>query len=234
MNSSRGQKKSKIPRALSESTRTGRRRSPKVLERSLKQRAQILDAAARVIGRCGYAGCSISRVAKKAKVAHGSVYLQFSSQQELFDEVLLSSVANMLEAVGQATRGARSVRELEEKGMRANLRHLTENPHLYRVSSEAEVYAPEAFKRHFDEINRRYSSAIRRLLQSSIAEGPNLDNKVTALAAMLEGARMRLLLRFGVKEQKYIGLPDHALETYLRFVTAGIEAVLGTTFAVAP
>ena len=44
-------KKAKLPRALAPATRTGRRRSAQVLERSLKQREQILDAAARVIGR---------------------------------------------------------------------------------------------------------------------------------------------------------------------------------------
>lgn len=224
-------KKAKLPRALAPATRTGRRRSAQVLERSLKQREQILDAAARVIGRHGYAGCSISRVAARAKVAHGSVYLHFSSQQDLFDEVLLDSVTRLLDAVGKATRGARSVRELEEKGLRANLQYLTDHPWLYRVSSEAEVYAPEAFRRHFDEINQRYRSSLRRLLRGEVANDPALDDRLSALAAMLEGARMRLLLRFGVKDRRYVGLPEPALQTYLGFVAAGIDALLGASLA---
>lgn len=206
-------------------TKTGRARSAQMLERSALQRKRILEAASKVIGRHGFAGCSIARVAEKAKVAHGSIYLHFKSQQDLFDATVLESVESLLASIGEATKQASNLLELEEMGFRANVRYLTDHPHLYRMSAEAEVYAPLAYQLHLEKINSRYSTAIRRFLTTEALQDTELETKLVSLAAMLEGARERLYRRYGVKDQKYIGLPEEVMRHYLTFAFSGIQSL---------
>lgn len=212
-------------------TPTGRIRSPRMVERTANTRALILWSAARIIGRYGYAGCSIARVAAKAKIAHGTFYLYFPSQQALFDELLPAMQDELLNVISAAVRDAGDVYELEERGLRANFAYLKKHPFLYRVTYEAEVFSPIAFEQHFIRINRRYSRALRRIIfGGATIEKEQLD-QLDAVAAMLEGARTRLLMRFGLENQKIVGLPDEIMATYLSFVKGGIEALFGEALA---
>ncbi|MGH7864881.1 MAG: helix-turn-helix domain-containing protein, partial [Candidatus Binataceae bacterium] len=45
--------------------------------------AEILDATRRVIGRYGFQGATIDRVAEEAKVAKGTIYLYFETKDSL-------------------------------------------------------------------------------------------------------------------------------------------------------
>lgn len=209
-------------------TASGRPRSARMVERTAATHAQILWSAARIIGRYGYAGCTIARVAAKAKIAHGTFYLHFPSQQALFDELLPAMQDELLKSIGQAVREANDVYELEERGVRANFAYLKKHPYLYRVTYEAEVFAPKAFAEHISHINRRYSRALRRVVLGDAPVSPEVQQRFDIVAAMLEGARTRLLMRFGLKDQKIIGVSDEVMSAYLSFVTYGMQSLLCT------
>lgn len=207
-------------------TPSGRKRSARMIERNTNTRAQIVEAAAKIIARYGYSGCSIARVTAKAKIAHGTFYLYFSSQQEMFDNLLPALTEDLLTAIREAVRDAKTVFELESRGLRANFLYLKKRPYLHRVTAEAEFFAPTAFDNYFMTINHRYSRSLRKMIQGDDPVDEATQQKYDAVAAMLEGARTRLLKRFGLdKSNKIIGVSDVVLETYLEFVSNGIDAV---------
>ena len=189
-------------------------------------KAQIIHAAARIIGRYGYANCSVARIAAKTKIAHGTFYLYFSSQQELFDELLPALSDENLAAIGNAVKDATSVVEMEEKGLRANLAYLKKHPYLWRVATEAQIYAPKAFERHFEELNRRYSRALMRIYNVDPASASEEEKHIfQAIAAILEGARDRLFKRYGIKDSKFIGLSEDDIDLYLQFTIGALNHV---------
>jgi AcrR family transcriptional regulator len=60
-------------------------------ERSDRRRAQILDAAARVIAERGYHRTTVRHIAREAGIADGTMYLYFGGKQEL----LLALIAKL-------------------------------------------------------------------------------------------------------------------------------------------
>jgi AcrR family transcriptional regulator len=52
------------------------------------KRAQILEGAGRVIGRMGYDAASVNDIAREAGVSKGTIYVYFSSKEDLFEELM--------------------------------------------------------------------------------------------------------------------------------------------------
>ncbi|MFY8094729.1 MAG: TetR/AcrR family transcriptional regulator [Niveispirillum sp.] len=211
---------------------TRRRRSEAQQQKNEETRMRLLNAAARVIGKYGYAGCSIARVAARAKVAHGTFYLHFKSQQDLFDQLLPALGAEMLEVIGKAVRDSKSLIELEQRGLTANFDYLVQHPYLHRVTSEAELYAPVAYRQYFEELAKPYKKSLRRSMAAQ-SQPAFSEEQLDAVISMLLGARYYLLTRFCVQGNSLKPLTKELTETYLRFVAEGLGVKLDLPLAIA-
>ncbi len=204
-------------------TLTGRKRSPRMIEKSMKTRTAIIRSAARVIEKYGYVGCSVARVASRAKIAHGTFYLYFASQQDLFDAILPFFTEDILNEIGKASRNAKNIIEAEDLGIRANFAYLRTNSYLYRIISEAEAYSLAAFDYYLGRLNEKYSEGLHRFVPD--AEGEGVSRKCHIAATMLEGARVRLLRQFALENGKIGELPEDVIQAYLDFVGAGLTSL---------
>jgi AcrR family transcriptional regulator len=191
------------------------------LQRNEEVRLSLIESAGKTIGKYGYAGCSISRVTARAKIAHGAFYLHFSSQQDLYNAVLPTLGASMLHLIGQAIQSPKDIIDLERRGFKANFDYLTEHPYMYRVLSEAELYAPAAFQQHVNAMVTGYVRSLRRSRFLYYIDSYS-DKELEAVATMLIGARAYLLMRYGVVNNAVKPLPPGKLETYLKFVSHGL------------
>lgn len=191
------------------------------LRRNEETRKKLLDAAAKVVGEYGYAGASISRITAEAGVAHGAFYLHFPSRQALFDILLPAIGHDMIEQIGQATRNARSLADVEVKGVSANFRYLAEHNSLFRVMTEAEFFAPDTYREFIEVLLERYIKSLQRSLQRGEVKGFGQQD-LEMLATILMGARDFLLLRFVKSEEGGGDAPREAIRVYLRFVLAGL------------
>ncbi|WP_310531286.1 TetR/AcrR family transcriptional regulator [Novosphingobium sp.] len=193
-------------------------------QKSEATRLEILEAAGKIIGKYGYAGCSIARVTAKAKISHGAFYLHFSSQKDMFNQVLPTLGAEMLKMIADAIVDVRDISELEQRGLEANFAYLTKHPYIYRVLSEAELFAPEAFHAYHDDLAHGYARSLRRSRPNDLGS----DDEYETLATMLIGARTYLLMRYGVTNHVIKPLPPGKLEAYLKFVADGINGYMAS------
>jgi AcrR family transcriptional regulator len=198
-----------------------RERSPARIERSEATRNRILEVAAKLIGRTGYAGCSIARITARAGVAHGAFYQHFESQQQLFDEILPTLGSVMLGEISNAVHDSTGILELERRGLIANFEYLKRKPYMYRVLREAKVYSPKAFARHFDDLAARYARSLDRSLRADQISDFS-TNDLGVLAAMLIGARDQILERYCAEGRRIRSLPKNVIDAYLRFVAQGL------------
>lgn len=76
---------------MSTVTETARRRDPDARPQ------QILDAALAVFGEEGLAGARLDDIARRAGIAKGTIYLYFANKEELFREVVRSTIVRRLE-----------------------------------------------------------------------------------------------------------------------------------------
>lgn len=154
-------------------------------------REAIFAAASRVVGQLGYAEASVARITEAAGIAQGTFYLYFENRQSLFDELLPHARQEMLELVRSRISGSRDFFEMEERGMLAFLEYLQVNPGFFRILNEAETVAPEAYRRHYQDVAGRYA----RLLGRAAAAGqvrPLDDAETQTVAYLMMGARISL------------------------------------------
>ena len=205
--------------------KTPKRRAPSraKVQRNEEIRLKLIQAAGEIIGEHGYPGCSIARVTDRAGIAHGAFNKHFSSQQDLFDAVLPTVGASMLQYIRQAIQNPRGIIDLERRGFEANFDYLTEHPYMYRVLTEAELYAPAAFKSHIEAMVNGYTRSLRRSHYAHNIDGYD-DDELEAIATMLIGARTYLLMRYAVVDNAVTALPSETLDTYLKFISHGLAA----------
>lgn len=200
-----------------------RQRSQTQIQRNEATRLQLLEAAGSVIGKYGYAGCTIARITAKTKIAHGTFYSHFSSQQDLFDNILPVLGGRMLSSIAAAIHDPKDIIDLERRGFQANFEYLTKYPYMYRLLAEAELYAPEAYLQHQNNIINGYTRSLRRSKFAHQLEDYE-DDELETIAAMLVGARTYLLVRYGVVKHIVKPLPEGKIESYLKFIAHGILA----------
>lgn len=70
--------------------------------KSARTRERILDAAAKVLNRNGYAGTRLSDIAELAQVQAPALYYYFTSREELIEEVVTLGMARALSHVSDA------------------------------------------------------------------------------------------------------------------------------------
>ena len=211
-------------------TRSSRPRNEAVVKTTAARRAErqeatrrkILDAAARVIGRYGYSGCSVARVTTKARIAHGTFYLYFKSQQQLFDLILPTLGGEMIESIALAIGDETDPLEIERRGFSANVAYMIEHPYMNRVLYEAQLFAPKVYAKYIERIVESYVRSFQRTLKRGRFAGARED-ELRRVATMMVSARTSLLLQLGTKTINVSGFVDGMVETYLKFVRGGLD-----------
>jgi AcrR family transcriptional regulator len=141
------------------------------------KRKTLLQAAARVFARKGYAATRIIEVADAAKVGKGTIYQYFPSKEELLFCVFEAVVAATGEAMTQTAQHlegsfSKRLRRLSDSMMESWLEQLE----FYALTMEfwsasASMPSRERFKTVFRDGYRRLRSAVKDLIVDAQAAG---------------------------------------------------------------
>lgn len=156
-------------------------------KKSDRTRQAVLDAAARLFARQGYAGTSLADIAAEAGIKAGSLYYHFDSKDELVYEVLRFGTAHSHEHVRAAVE-ALGPRAGAAARLRAAIEaHLDSLHHLgdYALAGLRIVeQAPQPIRRNQYANQRRYGEYWHTLLEDARAAGA-LPTGVDLLALRL-------------------------------------------------
>ena len=191
-------------------------------ERADDARAEIFDAAAKVIDEHGYAGASISRITEMAGIAQGTFYLYFQSRQDLFDELLPYAGIKMLDFIRERVRGSADLYEMEERGFRAFFEYMNANKGFIRILNEAETNAPKAHRTHFKILTDRYVRALDRWRRQGMIQNFDREELVTICYIMMS-ARSYLYMRYVKMDGKRKRVPEKVVQTYMKLVRSGLN-----------
>jgi AcrR family transcriptional regulator len=202
-------------------TNPGQRRG-KRQENAERVRLALFDAAARVVGKHGYADASIARITAAAGVAQGTFYNYFSSRQDLLDQLLPTVGEEMLAYIAAEVRGAADEFEREERRFRAFFGFLQRRPAFFRILNEAELFAPAGFRRHFDNIAADYTAALRRAQTRGELEGFS-EEEIEPLVFMLMAMRSYTSMRYAYSGGR-VRQPSEALASaYAKLIRHGLS-----------
>lgn len=190
-------------------------------DRSEATRLKLINVAARIIGRRGYAGCTIARVTSAAKIAHGTFYSYFESQQALFDQVVVVLGQHMVENVVGQIHEPKNIRDAEAQYLKASLAYLAKHPYMFEVVQRQRT---ETGRRNpgFQEYSfERYILIIRQIVDSRIS-----DQDLRMLTRMIVNIRSTIFQEYRGEGGKLTPPSQNMLDVYFDFVSAGVEAAI--------
>src|SRR5579872_6849125 len=175
--------------AAQRAPRQERRQPP---SRGALKRKQILDAAAKVLARRGYAGTMLSEVAEEAGTQAGSLYYHFDSREELVEEVLQAGVAlsfaRARAVLDELPRNSSPLQRLEA-ALRAHIKFQLVESDYARAVVRSMGQCPEDMWKRVNEKFKAYGRFFDSLIAAAMRAG-QLDPKVdqSALRMLLIGA----------------------------------------------
>ncbi|MEO8407167.1 MAG: TetR/AcrR family transcriptional regulator [Oxalobacteraceae bacterium] len=190
--------------------------------KSLKTRRALFAAAAVVVGEYGYEEASITRITEKAGVAIGTFYNYFETRQDLFDQLLPAIGDQLLEFIASRLEPELTGLERERARIIAYFEFFENNNGFLRILNEAEVYAPEAFKRHVQNFAVRYAKALGKHIKNGELSDFE-ENELMPLAYMLMGIRSYLTMLWrsdALAEKKGVNKPH--ISAYMKLVEHGL------------
>ncbi|HWI73039.1 MAG TPA: TetR/AcrR family transcriptional regulator [Baekduia sp.] len=199
--------------------RTTPRKAPRQ-ERSRLTVEAILDAAARVFERHGYAAGTTNRIAERAGVSIGSLYQYFPNKDAILVALVERHVDEGVAAAGPVLDGLVADPPPLEEGLRRLVEAMVavhrERPALHRVLFE-EAPRPPALRRRLDALagGARVSVAAYLRASSGVARDPDLAARL--VVQVIETVTHELVLRPGdVPVEVYVDETVALLVGYLK------------------
>jgi len=142
-------------------------------EKAEQNRLQLLEAAAEIVGKFGYAEASVSRITEAAQLAQGTFYNYFETRQDILDLLPPRYAEKMLRYIADRMEPDWTGLEREVKRFELFFEFFQETTESARLVNEAPVMAPVGFAQFSKIVRENYTRALKK----SIAAGeiPNFS-----------------------------------------------------------
>ena len=160
-------------------------------------RAKLLDAAESEFGENGFHNGSISGITQRAGVALGTFYTYFESKEEIFQALVSYMSQRTHEWIAEHVSGAPDRLTAERLGIEAYIEFARQHKGIYRIISEAEFVATDAYREHYEGFARAY----RRNLEKAARDGEIRPGDYEAWAWAIMGIAVFLGMRFVVMDE---------------------------------
>ena len=140
--------------------------------RGKRTREKLLRAAEIEFGEKGFHDAGISGITYRADVALGTFYTYFESKEEIFKALVSFMSMRTRRWIAERVADAPDRMTAERKGLEAYIEFARQHKGIYRIISEAEFVANEAYREHYSSFARAYEDKLRRAGESGeIREG---------------------------------------------------------------
>lgn len=169
-----------------------------------EKRVRILESAAKVFAREGFYNAKIKDVAQEAGVAHGTVYLYFSSKEDLLISLFRENLSELIQYVQSEIQKEKNAEDKLRRMMSLQIELIETNPELTALML---VEFPQTGKfLSSDSINElaAYIDMIANILKEGMAEGV-FDNSidVDVVATVIYSGIQGIATRWVLEEMKY-------------------------------
>ncbi|MFB6362917.1 TetR/AcrR family transcriptional regulator [Paenibacillus elgii] len=144
----------------------------------------ILDAALKVIAENGYHNAQVSRIAKEAGVADGTIYLYFKNKEDILISLFQKKLGDLVGQFHSSIKETDSADEALRKICEIHYTMLEQNIDLAFVTQIELRQSSLALRKEIGLVVKTYIELIEKVLRQGIEEGifrANLDVKLTRL-----------------------------------------------------
>lgn len=169
---------------------------PRRFSRRPEARAEeLVEAAIEVFGELGFRTATLEQVARRAGVSKGTVYLYFTSKEDLFRAMVERKVIPLIEAGEASLRDhAGSAAELLDQMLRRFWEALS-RPDMLRltriIKSELNHF-PELQRLYFEQVVQRHRRLLQVVAERGVADGEFRPEAVRLVPMMVPALVVQL------------------------------------------
>lgn len=130
--------------------------------RGQRTREKLLKAAEIEFGQKGYYEAAISGITHRAGVALGTFYTYFESKEEIFTALVSFMSHRTRRWIAERVADAPDRLAAERKGLEAYIEFARQHKGIYRIISEAEFVANDAYREHYTGFAKAYEYNLRK------------------------------------------------------------------------
>ncbi len=141
--------------------------------RGAERRDAILAAALEEFAANGFAGTRLDDIARRAKIAKGTIYLYFSDKETLFQELLRVMFAPIVKALENIPAGDMPTRDILERMLGMFVQEVlgTRRKDVIRLIIAEGPRFPKLAEFHYREVLSRVMAGMSALMARAVARG---------------------------------------------------------------
>ncbi|WP_010532453.1 TetR/AcrR family transcriptional regulator [Lentibacillus jeotgali] len=165
---------------------------------------QIIEAAVEVIAENGYHASQVSKIAKKAGVADGTIYLYFNNKEDILISVFEEKMGQFIEKIAHAISNMNNAEEKLLKLIEMHFHQLSEDHHLAIVTQLELRQSNTDLRLKINSILKPYLTVIDDIIIEGTRTNMFRDDlNVLLIRQMIFGTLDEIVTNWVMKEQKY-------------------------------
>lgn len=165
---------------------------------------QIIDAAVVVIAENGYHQAQVSKIAKQAGVADGTIYLYFKNKEDILISLFQDKMGYFVEKIEEKIAGKEKAAEKLLMMVESHFRMLSEDRHLAIVTQLELRQSNKDLRHKINEVLKGYLTLVERILADGRESGEfPADLDIRLARQMIFGTMDETVTTWVMNEQKY-------------------------------
>ncbi len=144
---------------------SGNTKIPKTT-RGKNTRDKLLQAAEIEFGEKGFHAAAISGITYRAGVALGTFYTYYQSKEEIFHDLVSYMSHRTRRWIAERVAGAPDRMAAERLGIEAYIEFARQHKGIYRIITEAEFVANDAYREHYNSFADAYRDNLKKAVES--------------------------------------------------------------------
>lgn len=185
---------------------------------------QIIEAAVKVIAENGYHASQVSKIAKEAGVADGTIYLYFKNKEDVLVSVFEEKMGQFIDKIAKATSEQSDAESKLRVLINMHFSQLEENPDLAIVTQLELRQSNYTLRMQINNVLKAYLTVIDEVIAEGINNKQFRDDINPALIRqMIFGTLDEVVTNWIMKDRKY-KLGDQAEEVH-KFLKQGLKLI---------
>jgi TetR/AcrR family transcriptional regulator, fatty acid metabolism regulator protein len=165
---------------------------------------QIIEAAITVIAENGYHAAQVSKIAKQAGVADGTIYLYFANKEDLLISIFKEKMGEFIKNTAAELEDITSIEEKLFILIKRHFQLLSQHTHLAIVTQLELRQANTSLRTNIAKVLKPYLTLIHTILNEGIDKGiVSAELDVRLAGQMIFGSVDETVTNWVLNEQKY-------------------------------
>ena len=165
---------------------------------------QIIDAAVVVIAENGYHQAQVSKIAKQAGVADGTIYLYFKNKEDILISMFQDKLGSFISSIEEEMDRVSSAKEKMLVLVRKHFEILSEDKHLAIVTQLELRQSNKDIRYKINDVLKGYLKLVDSILITGVEQGEFQKELDVRLARhMVFGTLDEIVTTWVMNEQKY-------------------------------